>query len=103
MRTGSQDLLGEAPVGRALWQMSLHSILGVMAYNLYNIFDTIFISQGAGAAAVGGVSVSFPLFLFLSAVSSTLGSGAASVISRALGQKDRDRAKRAAATFYSGP
>ncbi len=100
MKEKSRFLLEEAPVGRALGQMSMHSILGIMAYNLYNIFDTIFISQGAGAAAVGGVSVSFPLFLFLSAVSSTLGNGAASVISRALGRKDQETAQRAAANTF---
>lgn len=100
MKEESRFLLEEAPVGRALGQMSMHSILGIMAYNLYNIFDTIFISQGAGAAAVGGVSVSFPLFLFLSAVSSTLGNGAASVISRALGRKDQETAQRAAANTF---
>ena len=97
MREEPRVLLGEAPVRHALWKMSVPSIFGIMAYNLYHVSDTIFISQGAGTAAVGGVSVSFPLFLFLSAFSSTLGNGAVSVISRALGQKDQGRAERAAA------
>lgn len=100
MKKESQVWLEQASAGRALWKMSIDSILGIMAYSLYNVFDTIFISQGAGAAAVGGVSVSFPLFLLLSAVSSTLGNGSASVISRALGLKDFDRAERAAANTF---
>ena len=82
------------PVGKLLWQMSGPSIIGVMAYNLYNVFDTVFVSQGAGTEAVGGVAVSFPLFIFLSAVSSTLGSGAASVISKALGERDKEKRQK---------
>lgn len=49
---------------------------------------------------MGGVAVSFPLFILLSAVSSTLGSGAASVISRALGKGDREKAAKAAANTF---
>lgn len=52
------------PVGQLIWEMSAPSIVGVLAYNAYNLFDTLFISQWAGTAAVGGVSVSFPFFLF---------------------------------------
>ena len=93
-------LMEETPVGRLLWKMSGPSVIGVMAYNLYNIFDTVFVSRGAGTDAVGGVAVSFPLFIFLSAVSSTLGSGAASVISRALGEGDREKAAKTAANTF---
>ena len=50
--------------------------------------------------AVGGVAVSFPLFMLLSAVASTLGTGAASVISRALGRGDDEEAARAAANTF---
>ena len=94
------QLLEQAPISKLIWKMTIPSVIGVMAYNLYNIFDTLFISQGVGMDAVGGVAISFPLFVFLSAVSSTLGTGAASVISRALGENDKERAtKNAANTF----
>ena len=87
--------MGSAPIGKLIWKMSVPSIAGVMAYNVYNLFDTIFVSQGAGMDALGGVAVSFPLYLFLSAISSTLGGGAASVLSRAFGENDRERAAKA--------
>ena len=95
-----RQLMEETPVGSLLWKMSGPSVIGVMAYNLYNIFDTVFVSRGAGTDAVGGVAVSFPLFIFLSAVSSTLGSGAASVISRALGEEDQEKAAKTAANTF---
>lgn len=98
--TDGRDFLGTMPVKKLLWKMAAPSIVGVMAYNLYNLFDTLFISVGAGLDAVGGVSVSFPLFIFLSAVASTLGSGGASVMSRALGERDYERANLAAAQTF---
>ena len=100
MKKDHQADLGTAPVGKLLRSMTIPSIVGVMAYNLYNIFDTLFISLGAGINAIGGVSVSFPLFLFLSAVSSTLGSGGASVMSRALGEKNYEKASKTAANTF---
>lgn len=93
-------MMEETPMGRLLWKMSGPSVIGIMAYNLYNVFDAVFVSRGAGTDAVGGVAVSFPLFILLSAVSSTLGSGAASVISRALGEGDREKAAKAAANTF---
>ena len=75
MRREAEDkcrMMEETPMGRLLWKMSGPSVIGVMAYNLYNVFDTAFVSWGAGTDAVGGVAVSFPLFILLSAVSSTL-------------------------------
>lgn len=96
-----EERLGQEPIGKLLWSMTVPSIIGVMAYNLYNIFDTLFISIGVGTDAVGGVSVSLPLFIFLSAVSSTLGSGGASVMSRALGQKDYEKAGKTVGNTFS--
>ena len=94
-------MMEETSMGRLLWKMSGPSVIGIMAYNLYNVFDTVFVSRGAGTDAVGGVAVSFPLFILLSAVSSTLGSGAASVISRALGEGDREKAAKAGANTFA--
>lgn len=103
MQRGDEEkrrMMEETPVGRLLWMMSGPSVAGIMAYNLYNVFDTVFVSRGAGTDALGGVAVSFPLFILLSAVSSTLGSGAASVISRALGEGDCEKAAKAAANTF---
>lgn len=86
--------LGTLPVRSLICKMSLPAVVGVLAYNLYNAADTIFIAKGVGTDAAGGLAVSFPLFIFLSALTSTLGSGASSVISRALGSKDYETCAR---------
>ena len=96
-----ETFLGTEPVGRLIRKMALPSIVGVLAYNIYNLADTFFIARGVGTEAAGGLAVSFPLFVFLSAVTTTLGSGAASVISRALGEKDGERASRAVGNSFA--
>ena len=57
--------MGQEPIGKLIWKMSVPSVVGVLAYNVYNLFDTIFVARWAGLDAVGGVSVSFTLFLFI--------------------------------------
>ena len=96
-----KTFLGTEPVGKLIVRMSLPAVVGVLAYNLYNAADTVFIAKGVGTDAAGGLAVSFPLFLFLSAVTSTLGAGGASVISRALGQKDERRAARTVGNSFA--
>lgn len=100
--TDSEDksFLGECPVGKLLLKMSVPSILALTVYNSNTIVDTIYISRGVGINAAGGLSVSFPLFIFLSAVSTTLGSGSASVLSRALGRKEYEKADKTAANTF---
>lgn len=93
-------ILGEAPIGTLIWKMSIPSIIGLLSYNLYNIVDTIYISRGIGSYAAGGLAITFPLFILLSAVSNTAGAGAASIISRALGKNDIRKASQAAANTF---
>ncbi|HWT73210.1 MAG TPA: MATE family efflux transporter [Mobilitalea sp.] len=92
--------LGEGTIGKLICKMSIPSVIGILSYNLYNIIDTIYISRGIGALAAGGLAITFPLFILLSAISSTIGSGAASVISRALGRRDIEKASRVAANTF---
>lgn len=100
MKNDNQTMLGEYPVGKLIMKMSVPSVIGIVAYNIYNIVDTIFIAKGVGTNAAGGLAVSFPFFLFLSALSTTLGSGAASVMSRAFGQKNFEKANTAAGNTF---
>lgn len=92
--------LGEASIGKLILTMSIPSFIGILSYQLYNMVDTIYISRGIGAYAAGGLAVTFPLFILLSAVSNTLGGGAASIISRSLGKKDLEKASQIAANTF---
>ncbi len=100
MENETYTSLGEERIGKLIIQMSVPSSIGILSYNLYNIIDTIYISKGIGAYAAGGLAVTFPLFLLLSALSSTVGSGAASVISRAFGRRELEKASYVAANVF---
>ncbi|MBH1939911.1 MATE family efflux transporter [Mobilitalea sibirica] len=92
--------LDSEPIRKLIVKLSLPSMIGIISYNLYNIIDTIYVSKLIGVDAAGGLAVSFPLFVLLSAVSTTLGSGASSLISRAIGNKDYQKANIIAANTF---
>lgn len=95
-----EERLAREPVGRLLWRLSLHSGASLLLYSLFTLTDTVFIARGVNETAAGAVSVASPLLLLLNAVSTTLGAGGASVISRALGRKDRETAAVTAANVF---
>lgn len=82
--------LGKAPISSLLISMSVHSSIALLLYSIYGLTDTIFLSWGVNAYAAGAVAVVQPLMMLLSAVSTTVGAGGASLISRALGRKDME-------------
>lgn len=92
--------LEETPIGRLIWLQSVPATIGILSYNLYHIINTIYISRGLGAFAAGGLAITLPIFLFLSALSNTMGAGAASIISRALGNKEVEKANKVAANTF---
>ncbi len=92
--------LGSMPVGRLICQNTIPAFVSILAYNLYNIADTFFIAKGVGMDAAGGLAVSFPLFIFLSAFTSMLGGGGASILSQALGAGDLRKANRVIANCF---
>lgn len=97
MKTDRIQLMREAPVSKALFQLGIPMVISTLVTALYNVVDTYFVS-GLGKQAVAAVSVAFPLSLIFSGIGLTFGAGAGSYISRLLGKKDREMAEPAAST-----
>lgn len=70
--------------------LSIPAIIGMVVVGLYNLMDRIFVGQLIGEVAMGAVSVSYPFTLINTGVSTLIGAGSASVLSRAVGKKDQD-------------
>jgi len=68
----------------------------MLVQSMYNFVDTIFVGRGVGSMGIAGISISFPVQIFVMAFAQMFGIGGASVISRALGEKNHEKAKRAA-------
>lgn len=95
------ELLGNAPISKALLALGLPTMIGMMINALYNLVDAYFVG-GLGTSQMGAISVAFPLGQIVVGLGLLFGNGAASYISRLLGHGDKDMANKAANTaLYS--
>jgi putative MATE family efflux protein len=82
--------LGTKDVGKLLKQYAMPAIIAQIAASLYNMVDSIYIGHlpgGAGADAISGLAITFPLMNLSTAFGTLVGAGAATMISILLGQK----------------
>ncbi|MFW5801603.1 MAG: MATE family efflux transporter [Spirochaeta sp.] len=96
------EMLRSGPVGTVLFKLSAPAIAGMVVMAVYNVVDTYFVSLLRETTAIAATGIVFPLFQLVGAVGLTFGMGAASVISRRLGENRYESAHEAAATaFYT--
>jgi putative MATE family efflux protein len=88
-------------VGRLLARLAIPATVGMLVNALYNVVDALFVGRGVGALAIGGLAVAFPLQILIFGVGLLVGTGAASIVSRALGAQDPERASRTVGTAYT--
>lgn len=81
-------------ISRLLLHYALPAVIGTMVNALYNIVDRIFIGQGVGALAMAGLTLTFPILLFLQAFGMLVGAGAATRVSIHLGRRANDMADK---------
>lgn len=86
--------LSSTPIGRLLWKYSLPAVIGTVVTALYNLIDSIVIGHAIGDPdVIAGIAVTFPVMTLSGALGMLIGTGAATRISIALGQKDKPRAE----------
>ena len=94
------ERLGTEKIGTLLWEMSSQTTLSLLVYSIFILTDTYFLSVGINALAAAGASVISPVLIALGGVATTVGAGGASVVSRALGEKNGERASRTVANTF---
>lgn len=95
------ELLGSAPIPKALLALGLPTMIGMLINALYNLVDTYFVG-GLGTDQMGAVTVAFPLEQIVVGLGLLFGNGAAAYLSRLLGRGDKDTANKVASTaLYS--
>ena len=99
-RTLDAAALGERPVGRLLWHACTQTTIAVGVYGIYALTNAWFVARGVGTTAMAAVNLVAPLLLALGALSTALGVGAASVVSRHLGSGDTATAARSAGNAF---
>ncbi len=95
------DKMTKTPIPRLILGLSVPTILSMLITNIYNLVDTAFVGQ-LGTSASGAVGIVFGFMTVIQAVGFLFGQGAGSILSRALGQRDKERASvHATAGFLS--
>lgn len=95
------ELLGSAPISKALLALGLPTMAGMLINALYNVVDTYFVG-GLGTDQMGAVTVAYPLGQVVVGLGLLFGNGAAAYLSRLLGRGDKETADRVASTaLYS--
>lgn len=95
------ELLGDAPISKALLAMGIPTMLGMMVNALYNLADAYFVGS-LGTSQMGAISVVYPLGQVVVGLGLLFGNGAASYLSRLLGNGDKEKAEQVASTALYG-
>ena len=80
-------------VRETLIRMALPMLAGTFAMNAYNLADTWFVSR-LGTQPLAAMAFTFPVIALLTFVAGGIGTGITTLVSHALGRRDRDDAAR---------
>lgn len=90
-----ENKMGTMPVGKLLFNMALPMILSMVVQALYNVVDSIYISQ-ISESAVTALSLAFPVQNMQIGFAVGIGVGVNSLLSKSLGEQNQEAANRAA-------
>ena len=99
-----ENKMGVMPVKKLIISMSLPMMISMLVQALYNIVDSIFVSQiigtspNAGQDALTAVTLAFPMQNLMIALGSGTGVGINALLSRSLGEKNFKKSDSAANT-----
>jgi putative MATE family efflux protein len=79
-----------------LFKFSYPLIIALVFGALYNLIDTIFVGNAVGPLGIAALTIVLPIQILMFAIGFMIGVGSASIVSRALGAGNNDRAVRAA-------
>lgn len=87
----SSNKMGTMPINKLLLTMSLPMMASMLVQALYNIVDSMFVAM-LSENALTAVSLAFPLQTLMIAVAVGTGVGMNALVSRSLGERNRERA-----------
>nr|WP_297786528.1 MATE family efflux transporter [uncultured Allomuricauda sp.] len=84
--------LGEEPIGKLLIKQAAPASIGILVMSLNVLVDSIFVGNWIGSIAIAAINVVLPVSFFIAALGMAIGIGGSSIISRALGANNREKA-----------
>jgi putative MATE family efflux protein len=88
----SSGALGTEPIGKLLARQAIPASIGILFMSLNIVVDTIFVGQWIGSLAIAAVTVVLPITFLISSLGMAIGIGGSSIVSRALGAQDVQKA-----------
>ncbi|MCD2503123.1 MATE family efflux transporter [Clostridium sp. NSJ-145] len=92
-----ENKMGTEEIRKLLIKMSLPLMISLLISNLYNLIDSMYVSS-LGESALSAVSLSAPIMMMMAAFGSGNAIGLNAVLSKALGEKNDDKVKKAIRT-----
>lgn len=88
----TSDELGQEPIGKLLIKQAVPASIGILVMSLNVLVDSIFVGNWIGSIAIAAINVVLPVSFFIAALGMAIGIGGSSIISRALGAGNREKA-----------
>lgn len=95
------DKMSNTPIPKLILGLSVPAVISMLVTNIYNLVDTAFVGQ-LGTSASGAIGIVFGFMAIIQAFGFLFGQGAGSILSRALGQRDTERASVHATAGFLG-
>ncbi|MDF4201627.1 MATE family efflux transporter [Maribacter sp. SA7] len=94
MANVSAEQLGTESISSLLIKQALPASIGILVMSLNVLVDSIFVGNWIGSIAIAAINVVLPISFFIGALGMAIGIGGASIISRALGANNKEKAIR---------
>tara|TARA_R110002051_G_scaffold273884_1_gene334581 strand:+ start:6172 stop:7551 length:1380 start_codon:yes stop_codon:yes gene_type:complete len=88
----SAEQLGAEPIGKLLIKQAVPASIGILVMSLNVLVDSIFVGNWIGSIAIAAINVVLPVSFFIGALGMSVGIGGSSIISRALGANQQEKA-----------
>ena len=86
----NENKLGTLPIDKLLLEMAIPMVISMLVQSIYNIVDSMFVAQ-ISEDALTAVSLAFPVQNILIAFGVGIGVGSSALLSRFLGENNRER------------
>lgn len=98
MKEEKQNKMAIDPINKLFWKMGLPMIISMVLQALYNVIDSIFITNMSfkGAIANQALTFAFPVQIMIIAIGVGTGIGLNAILSKSLGENDKEKVNKIA-------
>jgi putative MATE family efflux protein len=92
MSKSQSKVFGTDKISKLLIKQAVPAGIGMLIMSIYGIVDTIFVGHYVGVLGIAAITVVMPISFLISSIGMAIGIGGASIIARAFGGEDKEKA-----------